>query len=256
MPTPLEVARRLPPLIAYLGLRTLRAALVGPEFVRYLGSRRRYTQLPGAEPLRLLDSFPKLGDRVATTPFDSHYLYQDTWAAHRIAETRPGRHIDVGSRVEVACFLTAVCPVTFVDIRPLDADIEGLTSVAGSVLNLPYPDASVESISCLHVVEHVGLGRYGDPLLPGGTERAIAELARVVAPGGRLLVSTPVGRAKVHFNAHRVTSPHRILELCSDLELTEFAGVDDSGRFARHRSLDELAGCAYACGMFDFTRPA
>ena len=115
----LELARKLPPVAAIAGFRALRAGIVLPEFVRYLRSRRRYKSLPGAEPLALRDSYPILGDRVATTPFDSHYLYQDTWAVQRIAEVGPAHHIDVGSRVEVACFLTAICDVSFVDIRPL-----------------------------------------------------------------------------------------------------------------------------------------
>src|SRR3954465_3157226 len=85
-------------------------------------------------PLRWGDAFPKLPDRLPTSPFDPHYFHQDTWAARRIAERRPARHVDVGSRVDLVGFLTAVTQVTFVDIRPLEVDIEGLESVAGSVL--------------------------------------------------------------------------------------------------------------------------
>ena len=48
------------------------------------------------------------------------------WAARRIAERRPARHVDVGSRVDLVGFLTAITEVTFVDIRPLEVDIEGL----------------------------------------------------------------------------------------------------------------------------------
>ena len=256
MASPLEIARRLPPFAAYLGYRVLRAGLTVPESVRFLLNRSRYSRLTGAEPLRIRDTFPKVGDRMLSTPFDTHYLYQDTWAAQRIAEVRPGRHVDVGSRVEFACFSTAICPVEFVDIRPLEAEIEGLTSTAGSVLELPFDTHSLDSVSCLHVVEHVGLGRYGDPLDPLGTIKAVAELARVVAPGGRLLLSTPVGRERVCFNAHRVSNPFKIPEICAELELVEFAGVDDSGKFARRRSLSELADQSYACGMYDLRRPA
>ncbi len=34
----------------------------------------------------------------------------------------------------------------------------------------------------------------------------------------------------------------------------EHAGVDDAGRFARNRSLEELRGADYACGMFRLVR--
>ncbi len=204
------------------------------------------------EPLRWRDSFPKLTDRLATSPFDPHYFHQDTWAARRIAERKPERHVDVGSRVDLVGFLTAITQVTFVDIRPLEVDIEDLESIAGSVLAMPFADESLESVSCLHVAEHIGLGRYGDPLDPLGTRKAAAELARVVAPGGQLLFSLPVGRPRVEFNAHRVHDPREVAAWFGGFELIEFAGVDDGGVFRRHRALEELVGSNYACGMYQF----
>jgi SAM-dependent methyltransferase len=202
------------------------------------------------------DLNPQLDDRTPTTPFDQHYFYQDIWAARRVAEIRPGRHVDVGSRVDYVGFLTAICPVTFVDIRPLEVDIEDFESLAGSILDMPFPDQSLESISCLHVAEHIGLGRYGDPLDPLGTRKAAAELSRVLAPGGSLLFSGPVGRGRTCFNAHRVHDVDAVVqEFFPELELVEFSGVDDRGVFRRHRDLAELRGSNYACGMYHFKRP-
>lgn len=252
----LAFARRLPPFVAYLGYRTLKGGAVLPGTVRFLRDRREYAALPGAEPLRWRDTFPKVADRVLSTPYDAHYLHQDAWAVQRVAENAPSSHVDVGSRVEVPCFLTALMPVTFVDIRPLEANVEGLTSIAGSVLEMPFEDQTLESVSCLHVTEHIGLGRYGDPLNPAGSRQAMAELQRVVAPGGHLLFSLPVGRPRVCFNAHRVHDPREVRDLFDELELVEFAGVDDAGRFERHRNVEELADQSYACGMFHLVRPA
>jgi hypothetical protein len=36
----------------------------------------------------------------------------------------------------------------------------------------------------MHVVEHIGLGRYGEPMDEQGDLKAIEELKRVLAPGG------------------------------------------------------------------------
>jgi predicted SAM-dependent methyltransferase len=153
-------------------------------------------------------------------------------------------------------FLSAITAVTFVDIRPLDVDIERLTPIAGSIVNMPFDDRSLRSLSCLHVAEHIGLGRYGDPLDPEGTRNAATELQRVLAPGGQLLFSLPVGRPRTCFNAHRIHGPREVVQMFPELEIVEFAGVDDDDRFRRHRELDELADQRYACGMFHFVRPS
>lgn len=249
-------ARALPPVIPAVGSRVIRALAFPAGLARFARDLNTYRHMPGAEPIAWRDVFPQTADRLPSSAFDPHYLPQDAWAAQRIAEAAPSHHVDVGSRVDFVSFLTSHAPVTFVDIRPLDAPVEGLTSVAGSVLDLPFDDQSLESVSCLHVVEHVGLGRYGDPLDPHGTRRAIAELQRVVAPGGQLLFSLPVGRPRVCFNAHRIHDPLDILGWFGELELQEFALVADDLSFRRHADPADAVGSRYACGMYRLRRPA
>jgi FkbM family methyltransferase len=231
------------------------APFLGTDEERFQRDLAAYRALPGGEAARDEDLFPQLGDWREVHELDAHYFHQDTWAANRVAENRPGRHVDVGSRIDLVGFLTAVTEVTFVDIRPLQVDIERLTCVAGSILELPFADRSLESVSCLHVAEHIGLGRYGDPLDPAGSIKAMAELQRVVAPGGHLLFSGPIGRPRTCFNAHRIHDPIAVLEHFSELELVEFAVVDDSGRFTRHLDPAAHRHLSYGCGMFLLRRP-
>ncbi|HEV3321666.1 MAG TPA: DUF268 domain-containing protein [Solirubrobacteraceae bacterium] len=212
--------------------------------------------MPSAETLRWRDVFPKLADRVGYSPYDSHYFHQDIWAARRVAELAPEHHVDVGSRVDLVGFLTSLTDVIYVDIRLLEAEVERLESIAGSVLALPFADRSLESVSCLHVAEHIGLGRYGDPLDPLGTRKAATELQRVLRVGGQLLFSVPVGRPRVCFNAHRIHDPSEVVSMFGELDLAEFSYIDDSGVFARNRAPAALASASYACGLYRFVRPA
>lgn len=214
----------------------------------------RYSKLPGAQPLKLMTLQPCLGDWTATTPFDPHYFYQGAWLARRIRGANSSRHVDVGSSVLTMSVLSAHVPTTFVDYRPLDVSLPGLTSVAGDVLALPFADGSLASLSCLHVIEHIGLGRYGDTLDPLGSIKAARELQRVLARDGSLYLSLPVGRERVCFNAHRVHLPKTVVGMFPQLELIEFSYVDDGGRLIERAVIEEAANLDYGCGLFHFRK--
>lgn len=221
---------------------------------RYLRDWWAYRRLPGAEGLRFRHSFPQLHDRTAVTPFDAHYFYLNSWAMRRIVDHHPGLHVDVGSQYLFAALLSSVVPVFFLDYRPLEATVKDLTCAAGNILELPLASNVVQSLSCLHAAEHIGLGRYGDPLDPKGTERSARELARVLAPGGRLYLGLPVGAPALCFNAHRIHAPQVIRDYFSPLELVEFCMVTDGGTFSERVPLSDGEGSEYACGMFLFQK--
>jgi hypothetical protein len=225
-----------------------------PGFFSYWSDWFRYVRLEGSEKIRLVDTYPRLHEKTKTTTFDSHYFFQDIWAFKKIQQSSTQWHVDVGSRIDLIGFLTAICKVTFIDIRPLEAALDNFESKKGSILALPYFDNSVPSLSCLHVAEHIGLGRYGDALDPYGTRKACAELSRTLARGGNLYFSTPVGIPRLCFNAHRVHSPQQILTYLHQLQLKEFSGIDDNGVFRRNIDIHALDGEHYACGLFHFTK--
>ncbi len=224
------------------------------EYLYFFHSWYQYSKLPGAEKLTLNDAYPCLYDRTSTTGFDTHYFYQGIWAVRQIQKTGAKKHVDVGSLVGFVGMLSTVVKVIFIDIRPLRVELQNLESQAGTLLDLPFANDSVSSISCLHVAEHIGLGRYGDLLDPLGTKKAACELARVLAVGGHLFFSLPVGKPRVCFNAHRIHSPAQILEYFSGLDLVEFSGVTDMGEFIENVSPSTLENASYACGMFHFTK--
>lgn len=166
--------------------------------------------------------YPCLSDRTTTTRIEPTYFFQDAWAASVLSQLKPEHHFDVGSSARTMGIISQFIPTTIVDIRPLEVSLPGLTFLKGSILALPFADGSIGSISSLCVVEHIGLGRYGDPLDPWGSEKAIRELKRVLKVGGSLLLSVPVApECRVYFNAHRAFTRDYVLEHLGDLLLTE-----------------------------------
>lgn len=236
---------------AFLDLRRTIGILYFP---RYLRQWVAYRSLLDRGQVSLLDSHPCLTDWTSYTPFDSHYFYQAAWAARKLVDRRPILHVDVGSSVLMLSVISGMVPTVFVDYRPLRAKVDSLHSLVGDLTNLPFRSQSIFSLSCLHVIEHVGLGRYGDPLDPDGSVKASLELARVLGVGGVLLLSTPVGRERVCFNAHRVFAPSTVLRMFDPLDLLSFALVDDAGQYYPTTELEQAAENEYACGMFEFVR--
>lgn len=221
----------------------------------FLKDWHNYKKLDSAEPIRLKNSYPCLFDKSDEFSPVSSYFYQNIWAFEKIYKSKILLHVDVGSKIELISLLTAVTFIEFVDIRPLNAPyVKNLKSIEGSVLKMPYENDSVKSLSCLHVAEHIGLGRYGDPLDPKGTFKAARELKRILAPGGNLYFSVPVGKPKVCFNAHRILSPKQILDYFSDLNMIEFSVYDDQKRFIENTEPLSYENQKFAFGMFWFTK--
>lgn len=225
-----------------------------PRLIKFYGTYKKYKYLTNAEELNISDIYPCITDNTPKTPFDTHYFYQGVWAFRKIKESGVESHVDVGSEIRWVGLLSNITRVTFIDIRPFETDLKDLIVKKGNILNMPFEDNSVDSLSCLHVAEHIGLGRYGDRLDPDGTKKACKELSRILAVNGNLYFSLPVGKQKTYFNAHRVLSPRTIIDYFFDLDLIELSGVTDSGRFIENIDIDVLENSKYACGLFWFKK--
>lgn len=202
-----------------------------------------------------VELFPVLFQRTPNMPFDSHYVHQSVWALRRITKIQPRQHVDVASNISFVAQLSVIVPVVYVELNPPRLQLPNLTLQSASATDMPFADRSLTSLSCLHVVEHVGLGRYGDSLDVHGPERVCRELTRCVAESGSLLISVPIGQRRIQYNAHRVFHPMEISEYTSELDLVEFSVVTDDGRFIEDTDPELYARLRYGCGLYWFRRP-
>jgi SAM-dependent methyltransferase len=203
------------------------------------------------------DRYPCLNDRTETTPFDAHYIYHPAWAARILARQSPKYHVDISSTLNFCTIVSAFIPVKFYDYRPANLHLSNLESKSVNLIDLPFEDKSIDSLSCMHTVEHIGLGRYGDALDPDGDLKAINELIRVLAFGGDLLFVVPIGKPRIMFNAHRIYSYDQICNLFKELELKEFILIPDNAGesgIIMNASKEKVNNQIYGCGCFWFKR--
>jgi hypothetical protein len=195
------------------------------------------------------------GENTSTTFFDGHYIYHPAWAARVIKGIKPAKHIDISSTLHFCTMLSAYLPVEFYDYRPAKLNLSHLTCGSADLTCLHFETGSIHSLSCMHTVEHIGLGRYGDPLDPDGDLKAISELIRVVAPGGNLLFVVPVGQPHLFFNAHRIYSFEMIMDYFKGMELHDFSLIDDKQVFHSPANSSLVSAQQYGCGCFWFQKP-
>jgi hypothetical protein len=192
-----------------------------------------------------------------------HYFHQDLWAASKIYHMNPARHIDVGSRVDgFVAHVASYRKIEVADIRNLDSNVENIDFFQLDILDdLPKKyHGCTDSLSCLHVLEHCGLGRYGDDLQWDGYITAFKNLTKMLKSRGVFYFSTPIGPQRIEFNAHRVFDVRTLLDLFSDNYIVqEFSFVDDLGDLNEQVPFEEEKinnnySCKYGCGIFQLQK--
>lgn len=214
-------------------------------------------------PFQIHFSMPCLGDRyVSSGTASGHYFFQDLLVARKIFERKPVRHVDVGSRIDgFVAHVASFRNIEVFDIRPLAIDLPSIIFRQADLMRLdPAYRHCCDSLSCLHAIEHFGLGRYGDMIDLFGHMKGFESLGEIVKPGGVLYFSTPIGPERVDFNACRVFAVQTLLEMAKErFDLMEFSYVDDAGIFHANVELTsgriaDNCGCDYGCGIFEFRR--
>lgn len=231
-----------------LDLRTFETALRASR--RYHRDYRRFRKQwyvsTESKSFPLGENWPVFGeDADAGGVASGAYFHQDLFVARQIFDRRPSRHIDVGSRVDgFVAHVATYRSIDVIDIRPISSTAEGINFIHGDLMKLgPEWVGVADSVSCLHALEHLGLGRYGDSLEPDGWRLGLAALTNILSPLGILYLSVPASnRQRVEFNAHRIFSVPFLADVLSQTyDVEELAFVDDRGDLHRRVSLESSA---------------
>lgn len=262
-----SIIRRAGNLLAMFGIDPKRAVRATRGLRPFLTNRaeiRRQFRASAAREFPLGKLYPCLSDRYESSGVASGvYFHQDLLVAQWVYENSPRRHCDVGSRVDgFVAHVATFREIEVFDIRQLRTSAKNIRFRRCDLMDEEsVADIQTDSLSCLHTLEHLGLGRYGDPVDYDGYRRGWDTLRRMLEPGGRLYFSVPMGPQRIEFDAHRVFSvPFLVEEMIEGrYEIERFAYTDDSGepcRDADPRGADARRnfGCNWGCAIFQLRK--
>jgi SAM-dependent methyltransferase len=220
-------------------------------------------QISAEDDIQISNYYPCIFDKDEKGGVASgHYFHQDVLVARKIFEAKPNRHVDVGSRMDgFVAHVASFREIEVFDIRPVETTTKNIRFVQADFMDSKFPFANyTPSLSCLHALEHFGLGRYGDRIDKNGHLKGFGNLHACLGPGGILYFSVPIGPLRIEFNAHRVFSLRYLLEMFKGkFDAISFSFVDDAGNLKEDVALtgdvvDTNAGCRYGCGIFELKK--
>lgn len=211
----------------------------------------------------LYRNFPCLNDRNDAAGFVGNpYFQQDLYVAKRIFHHQPIKHVDVGSRIDGFVAHVAVYrEIEVFDIRPMDILIENICFKQADITDeANIPMDYCDSISCLHALEHFGLGRYGDQIDPDGHLKGFRNITKILKTGGIFYFSVPMGIQRIEFNAHRVFGMPYLMKLVTkEFDIASFAYIDDQAILHEKVELNgeniaDSFGCNLGCAIFELIK--
>jgi hypothetical protein len=232
-----------------------------PFFLRtYHEIRKQARQRQGAFPFGKI--YPCLEDRYQTSGEASgHYYHQDLLVATKIFHRRPLKHVDIGSSMNFVAHVASFREIEVFDIRDQTSSFENIQFRRADLMDRHFDLTDYcDSVSCLHVLEHFGLGRYGDRVDYDGHLLGWDNIHAMLQRGGTLYFSVPIGDQRIEFNAHRVFSLAYMLGLIEGrYTIVSFSYVNDAGDLVRDAELSKESvgnnfNCRYGCGIFELRK--
>jgi len=206
------------------------------------------------------DNFPCIKDKFLQSGEikSGHYFLQDIYMAREIYKAHPVKHVDIGSRIDgFITHLAVFREVEVFDIRPLEVSDKNIIFTQADLTKVDKKFIEyTDSISCLHTIEHFGLGRYGDEIDPDGHLKGFEVITNILKPSGKFYFSVPMGKNRIEFNAHRIFSLSYLLSwVTKRYEIVKFSYIDDNNLIHEDILLtDDLIKnncyCNLGCALF------
>lgn len=170
--------------------------------------QRDLAKVTRESPYRVIEAFR---DEAGSHP-ETYRNWEQAFAAKMISRKAPKSILDIGSNRHFVNGLLAAFKVTTLDVRTRSKLFPNETLLVGDAKKFDLPDNSFDLVLSLSAIEHFGLGRYGDELDLQADTLAVKEMIRVLRPGGWLVFTTEIHRAKtvIRFNADRIYSREHI----------------------------------------------
>tara|TARA_B100000963_G_scaffold8671_1_gene6756 strand:- start:27213 stop:27989 length:777 start_codon:yes stop_codon:yes gene_type:complete len=209
-----------------------------------------------------LDFWPIFGEnKISAGSIKSHYFIQDLFVSQLIFENSPKNILDIGSRIDgFVAHVSTFREIDVLDIRPLEGKIKNINFKKHDLMNeISSLEKKYECVTCLHALEHFGLGRYGDPIDPKGHLKGIKNIHKILSKNGTCYLSFPLGRNRVEFNAHRVFSIKYIKPILeSFFTIESFSYISDDGSLFENVNIENGKetnfNCNYGCSIFELKK--
>lgn len=233
-----------------------------PRFLKEYGQIRRQAEKSAGD-FPFASLYPRMEDRYDESGIaNGHYFHQDLLVAGRIFANSPLRHVDIGSRIDgLVAHVASFRAIEVLDIRDLTSPSPNILFTRADLMDPDFPLVGyTDSVSCLHALEHFGLGRYGDRIDYRGHLVGWENIGKMLKKEGKLYFSVPIGEQRIEFNAHRVFSLTYLMKMIEEpYRLDAFSFVNDAGDLIRNPAMTPEAlrgnfGCRYGCGIFELTK--
>ena len=193
------------------------------------------TKMLNSTTYKILHQIAKLTYKIPRVAFEAR-LIEYSFATSNIAKgLEKARVLDIGcceSKLPVYLAKRGY-DVYGIDIGDIP-EHELFTFIQGDLRKTDFNDGFFDIITAISTIEHVGLGRYDDPISSKGDEEALREMHRILKSGGQLVATIPCGKDTICYSKEgvplsRVYSSNSLINLLRGFRILELSYIIKKG---------------------------